>query len=80
MFADALHELIADELRAVGIKAQDEIDESESWLNVSDVLGSAWRELHSCRYDRAADLARSAKRETTRILEREKEAKRGAGR
>lgn len=74
MFAEALHDLISTELRTVGIKAQDEIENQEHWSNVSDVLSAAWRDLRACRYERAADLARSAKRETERILTRQTES------
>ncbi len=72
----ALHDLIAKELGRIGIKAQDEVEDHQSWMDISDQLGNGWRALHGRDFERAAEMAASADLIVETVL---KEEKRGAG-
>lgn len=73
----ALHDLVAAELSKIGIKAQDEIEDSESWVDVSEHLGLAWRKLHARQFEESATIAAQVKVKVDKII---KEENRGTGR
>lgn len=77
MTGDALHDLVAAELSRIGIKAQDEIEDGESWVSVSEELGTAWQHLHGRRFEEAATVAARVKVKVDKII---KEENRGTGR
>ncbi len=73
----ALHDLVAGQLAKVGIRAQEEIEDHDKWMKVSDELSVAWRCLHNCRFEQSAEHLKSAQAMTERIIEEEQ---RGADR
>lgn len=77
MTGDALHDLVAAELGRIGIRAQDEIDDAESWVSVSEELGTAWQHLYGRRFEEAATIAARVKVKVEKIIRKEN---RGTGR
>ena len=73
----ALHDLVAGELGKIGMRAQDKIEDSASWVKVSEELGTAWDELHGRRFEEAATIAARVKVKVDLII---KEENRGTGR
>lgn len=68
----ALHDLIAKELSAVGITAQDEVEDHDKWMEISDELSLAWRHLYGKRYEEAAEHAKKARSTTERTINEER--------
>ena len=65
----ALHDLVARELGQIGMRAQDEIEDHESWVDVSEHLGLAWRKLHGREFEESATIAATVKRKVDKIIE-----------